>query len=682
MTTITMKVNQKEITVDSGLTLLQACQEAGAEIPCFCYHPKLSIAGNCRMCLVEMKGGRKPVASCAMPIAEGMEVTTNSPEVEKMRKGVLEFLLINHPLDCPICDQGGECDLQDITMAYGPGTSRFQENKRAVKDKDFGPIIKTFMTRCIHCTRCVRFANEIAGMPQLGGLGRGEHMEISTALEHIVTTELSGNMIDICPVGALTSRPYSYTGRSWELAHTDSIDVMDAVGSHIRIDSRGGKVMRILPRLNEDINEDWISDKTRFAWDALYRQRLDKPYIKKNRKLVPATWSEAFEKIKQKFDLVKPHEIGVISGPFADVETLTALKDLMTQLKIDNLDCRQNSQYLPQKHRADYLFNTTISGIEMADACLIIGSDPRYEGSLINVRLRKRYLQAPFDVGVIGPEVDLTYPYTHIGTELSLLNDIEEGTHSFAKILQQAKKPMLILGEGALSTGDAQAIHEAAKRIADKYGMIQKDWNGFNVLHTQAARVGALDIGFVSGDTPVVSQKTLKVLYLYGADDIPEHILRDAFVIYQGHTGDKGASFADVILPGSAYTEKNATYVNTEGRVQKAFRAAFPLGSAKDDLEIILMLAGHLGQKMAYQDIKGVRARMVALNPVFEATNLHQNEWHKGKKSDKVKQGKIVLPITDFYMSDVISRHSETMAKCVQSRDKHGTPSKKIGVRG
>ncbi len=682
MKTVRMTVNTKEVEVESGLTVLQACQEVGIEIPFFCYHEKLSLAGNCRMCLVEMKGSRKPVASCAISVAEGMEIVTNSADVEKIRKGVLEFLLINHPLDCPICDQGGECDLQDLTMAYGPCTSRFHENKRVIKDKYFGPIIQTFMTRCIYCTRCVRFSNEIAGMPELGGLGRGEHMEISTTLDHAVISELSGNMVDICPVGALTSRPYSYTGRPWELVHTESVDVLDAVGSNIRIDSRGEKIMRILPRSNDAINDDWINDKTRYAWDGLYRQRLDRPYVRQDGNLVPATWEEACEKIKQKLTSVNPNEVGVIAGPFADVESLIVLKDIMNDLGIENLDCRQTAQYFPAEHRSDYVFNTTIAGIESADACLIIGSDPRYEASAINVRLRKRYLQSPFEVAVVGPEIDLTYPYTHIGDDLKLLNAIESGTHEFSTVLQSVKKPMIILGTGALMSNDGPSIHATTKRIAEKYGMMSKDWNGFNVLHTEAARVGALDIGFVSGNTPVVSKKTLKIVYLYGADNVEEHILRNAFVIYHGHTGAEGASVADVILPGAAYTEKNATFVNTEGRVQRTCRATFPIGMAKDDVDLLLMLSAHLGQQLPYRDFEGVRLRMRAINPVFSSDALRKNAWNKESRKEKVMQGKITLPVQNFYMADVISRQSETMAKCFQAREKRNVTSKAAGGHG
>ncbi|MCH7936621.1 MAG: NADH-quinone oxidoreductase subunit G, partial [Proteobacteria bacterium] len=564
-----LTIDGTEIEVEPGLTVLQACEQAGIEIPRFCYHERLSIAGNCRMCLVEMERSPKPIASCAMPVADGMVILTDTPEVRKMRKGVMEFLLINHPLDCPICDQGGECDLQDQAMGYGLDRSRYQENKRAVENKDFGPLIKTIMTRCIHCTRCIRFATEIAGVPELGATGRGESMEVGTYVEMALTSELSGNMIDLCPVGALTSGPYAYAARSWELEKTESIDTMDAVGSAIRVDTRGSEVMRILPRLNEDVNEEWISDKTRFACDGLRRQRIDRPYVRQDGKLMPVSWDDAFTAIAERIKTVDGGRIAAIAGDMADCESMMALKDLMTALGSPNTDCRQDGAKLDPSCRSGYLFNTTIQGIEQADACLLIGTNPRLEAPVLNARLRKRWTMGGFSVAAVGPGEDLTYDYRHLGSDAGALKSIASGHHDFAKVLKAAERPMLILGQGALARDDGAEILGLARRIAEGRGMIdaQSGWNGFNVLHTAAARVGGLDLGFVPGkggrDTSGILDGAgdggIEVVYLLGADEIDTDRLGDAFVIYQGHHGDRGARRADVILPGAAYTEKNAT---------------------------------------------------------------------------------------------------------------------------
>jgi len=662
-----------EIEVDAGLTVLQACEQAGAEVPRFCYHERLPLSGNCRMCLVEMERAPKPVASCCMPVGEGQVIHTNTEKVKKMREAVMEFLLINHPLDCPICDQGGECDLQDQALAYGAGDSRFHEHKRAVEDKDFGPLIRGVMTRCIHCTRCVRFASEIAGSPELGGVYRGEHLEIGTYVNNAISSELSGNMIDLCPVGALTSVPYMFKARPWELKKTESVDVLDAVGANIRVDARGGEVMRIVPRLHEDVNEEWLGDKSRFACDGLGRQRLDKPYVKKDGKLQPATWDEAFAAIKAKVDGLDGSKIAALAGDTADVEAMTALKDLLASLGSKNTDCRQEGSHVDPNVRASYIFNTTIAGIEDADALLIIGSNPRIEAPVLNARIRKRYLAGGFPVGVIGPDVDLTYKVEHLGDDATMLDAIASGKHAFAKILKKAKKPMLIVGAGALMRADGAAILAAAKAIADKTGMVVEGWNGFNVLQTAASRVGGLDIGFspkdggldTAGILDACGDGKVEVLYLLAADGMEAAKLSDTFIIYQGHHGDSGAHLADVILPGAAYTEKNATYVNTEGRVQRGQLAVFPRGEAKEDWAIIRALSAVLGKTLKYDTLSQVRARMAEINPVFASVDEVQSaEWTEfGIKGD-IQSKPLSSHIRNYYMTDPISRASETMAAC------------------
>ncbi len=667
-----------EVEVEAGSTILQACETLGIEIPRFCYHERLAIAGNCRMCLVEVEKSPKPVASCAMPISDGMVVHTNTPMVHKARKGVMEFLLINHPLDCPICDQGGECDLQDQSVAYGAGTSRYKEEKRAVPIKDFGPLIRPFMTRCIHCTRCVRFLRDVAGTPELGGTGRGEHVEIGTYVEMALSSELSGNVIDLCPVGALTSKPYSYQVRPWELRKTESIDVSDAVGSNIRVDARGRQVLRILPRLHEDVNEEWISDKTRFSCDGLSRQRLDRPYVRdeKSGALRPASWDEAFAIIAARLKGVDGAKIAALAGDLADAEAMIALKDLLKALGSENLDCRQDGAPLNAEVRASYLFNTTIAGIEEADACLLIGTDPRHEAALINARLRKRYLRGGFSIASVGPEVDLTYRYEWLGDSPSILSELASGKHPFCEKLKAAKRPMLIIGQGALSRKDGAALLTLAHKIADRMNMVVDGWNGFNVLHTAAARVGGLDLGFVPGaagrDTEGIlagaEAGEIEAVYLLGADEIGMERLGKAFVIYQGHHGDAGAHRADVILPGAAYTEKNATYVNTEGRVQQTRLSVFPPGEAKEDWKIIRALSDVLGKALPYNTLEQVRERLIQLNPVFASLDtVVAAPWEATTSDEKSgKPGKMPLRsgIKDFYMTDPICRASKTMAEC------------------
>ena len=664
-----------EVEVEAGLTVLQACRAAGIEIPHFCFHERLSVAGNCRMCLVEMERAPKPIASCAMPVSEGMVIHTDTETVRKARRGVMEFLLINHPLDCPICDQGGECDLQDQAMAYGGDRSRYAENKRAVADKDFGPLIKTHMTRCIHCTRCIRFTTEVAGTPVLGATGRGEHMEVGTYVEQALTSELSGNLVDLCPVGALTSGPYAFTARSWELRHTESVDVFDAVGTNIRVDTRGAEVMRVMPRVNEDVNEEWLADKGRFAVDGLKHRRLDKPYVRRDGRLVEATWPEAFSAIAGALEGLKGDAIAAVAGDQADCEAMCALKDLMADLGSTNLDCRQDGAALDPSVRAGYIFNTTIAGIDRADACLLIGTDPRREAPVLNARLRKRYLAGGFPIGVVGPTLDLTYRYEHLGDDPKVLKSVANGRHAFAKVLKAAERPMLILGQGALARPDGAAILALARKIAESRGMIveKTGWNGFNVLHMAAARVGGLDLGFVpgaegrdlNGILDGAAAGDIRFVYLLGADEIAMDRLGKAFVVYQGHHGDAGAARADVILPGAAYTEKNATYVNTEGRVQRTHLATFAPGEAREDWKIVRALSEVLGKPLAFDTLGDVRARMENINPAFMVVDgIAPAEWAPFGTEGDPDKAPLTTPIDNYYRTDPISRASPTMARC------------------
>jgi len=668
-----LTIDGHEVEVEDGLSILQACQSLGIEVPHFCFHERLSIAGNCRMCLVEVEKAPKPVASCAMPVAEGMVVNTASEVAKTARRGVMEFLLINHPLDCPICDQGGECDLQDQAVAFGMGRSRYLENKRAVADKNMGPLINTIMTRCIHCTRCIRFATEVAGVEELGTIGRGEHMEITTYLERSMGSELSGNVIDLCPVGALTSKPYAFNARSWELEKTETIDVLDAVGSNIRVDSRGGTVMRVLPRLNEDINEEWISDKTRFACDGLGLQRLDQPYVRRKGKLEPASWDEAFAAIAKRLKRIKGERIAALAGDLCDAEAMLCLKELMGALGSPNIDCRQDGARLDPRVRAGYLFNTTIAGIEEADALLLIGTNPRIEAPIINARIRKRLLEGRFPVGVIGPNADLTYPAERLGAGPDTLSELTIGKHRFAKTLDKAKRPMLILGMGALVRADGAAVMAAAHMLVDRFDMNAKGWRGFNVLHTAAARVGGLDLGFVPGrggrDTASIlrgaDRGEIEAVFLLGADEIDTGLLGRAFVIYQGHHGDAGAHRADVILPGAAYTEKPGTYVNTEGRVQHARRAGFAPGEAREDWRILRALSEVLGKKLPYDDLDAVREGLAGANPVFaDIGAIVPSRWGRFGRAGTMDGAAFVSPVANFYMTDPISRSSRTMAAC------------------
>ncbi len=674
-------VDGNEVEVPDHYTLLQACEEAGAEIPRFCFHERLSIAGNCRMCLVEVKGGPpKPAASCAMgvrdlrpgPNGEPPEVMTKSPMVKKAREGVMEFLLINHPLDCPICDQGGECDLQDQAMAYGIDKNRFAENKRAVEDKYIGPLVRTKMTRCIHCTRCVRFTTEVAGISELGLIGRGEDAEITTYLERAMTSELQGNVIDLCPVGALTSRPYQDTARPWELTKTETIDVMDAVGSNIRVDARGREVMRILPRLNEAVNEEWISDKTRFIWDGLRTQRLDRPFVRKGGKLIAASWNEAFAAIKAKLDKTKPAKIGAIAGDLAAVEDMYALKQLMAALGSKNIDCREaNSALDPAQGRASYLFNATLEGIAASDAALLIGCNPRVEASLVNARLGQRGRAGAYPVGIIGEDADLRYPTTHLGAGASALKALIGGKDKFVAKLNKAKNPLIVIGQGALARPDGPQIAALAAHLAVSVGAVRDDWNGYCVLHTAASRVGGLDIGFVPGKGGKATADVLgsmDVTFLLGADEIDMGKLK-GFVVYVGSHGDAGAHRADVILPAAAYTEKSAIYVNTEGRVQMGSRAAFAPGEAREEWAIFRALSAVLGQPLPFDNLGQLRRQLIGEYPHLGgldevAAGDAADVKAMASKSGKTLAASFKSPIADYYLTNPIARASKVMGEC------------------
>ncbi|WP_313524293.1 NADH-quinone oxidoreductase subunit NuoG [Shinella sp.] len=676
-----LKVDGKEIEVPDHFTLLQACEEAGAEVPRFCFHERLSVAGNCRMCLVEVKGGPpKPAASCAMgvrdlrpgPNGEAPEVFTTTPMVKKAREGVMEFLLINHPLDCPICDQGGECDLQDQAMAFGIDSSRYSENKRAVEDKYIGPLVKTIMNRCIHCTRCVRFTTEVAGITELGLIGRGEDAEITTYLEQAMTSELQGNVVDLCPVGALTSKPFAFTARPWELNKTESIDVMDAVGSAIRVDTRGREVMRILPRINEEINEEWISDKTRFIWDGLKTQRLDRPYVRKDGRLQPASWADAFGAIKAAVAGTSGDRIGAIAGDLASVEEMFALRELMASLGSKNIDCRQDgSQLDPSLGRASYLFNPTIEGIEQADALLIVGANPRLEAAVLNARIRKRWRMDNFPIGVIGEQAELRYGYEYLGAGTDTLAALADGSLSFIDKLTKAERPMIIIGQGALSRADGLAVLSAVSALAEKVGAVKADWNGLAVLHTAASRVGGLDLGFVPGEGGKTAADMLSgtdVLFLLGADEM-DFAKKSAFTVYIGSHGDNAAHVADVILPGATYTEKSGTWVNTEGRVQMGNRAGFAPGDAREDWAILRALSDVLGKKLPFDSLLQLRAKLYAAHPHFAAIDeIASGEIADlsalAKKGGTMANSGFASPIKDFYLTNPIARASAVMAEC------------------
>jgi NADH-quinone oxidoreductase subunit G len=696
--TFKLVVDGVEVEVPKSYTLLQACEAAGAEIPRFCYHERLSVAGNCRMCLVDWVGAPKPIASCAQTVGDMRpnpdgtppRVETKSPRAIKARNGVMEFLLINHPLDCPICDQGGECDLQDQAMGYGRAGSRYEENKRAVDDKYMGPLVKTIMTRCIQCTRCVRFISEVAGVDEIGLANRGEDAEITTYLERSLTSELSGNVIDLCPVGALTSKPYAFNARPWELRKTESIDVMDAMGAAIRVDARGPTVMRILPRINEEINEEWLSDKSRFVWDGLGRQRLDKPYIRENGKLKAVTWGEALNAAAAALK-APADQIGVIAGDLADAEGMKATMDLASSLGVKSIDCRQDGAKLglaadgSKLPRESWLFNSTIMGIDEADAILLIGANPRKEAPVLNARIRKVWSRSTMTIGLIGERVDLTYDYRYLGAGPDSLSDLKAGNAMFDD-LAKAKRPMIIVGQGALAREDGAAVLHAASALAAAVGAFKPEegWNGFNVLHTAAARVGGLDLGFlptsfgkdgggkdVAGILAGAASGDIKTVVLLGADEIDAVKLGKATVVYIGSHGDAGAHRADIILPAAAYTEKSATYVNTEGRVQRTARATPPKGDAREDWAILRALSAVVGKTLPYDTLAQVRAKLSADHPTFRGANFapHTNTASAAPPygtAGSLRSAPIVSTLGAFHLTNPIARASKTMAECAE----------------
>ncbi len=664
-----VKVDGIEIEVENGTSVLQACEIAGKEIPRFCYHERLSIAGNCRMCLVEMEKSPKPVASCAMPVAEGQVIYTNTEMVKKAREGVMEFLLINHPLDCPICDQGGECDLQDQSVKYGGGTSRYELNKRSVKEKYMGPLIKTQMNRCIHCTRCIRFAEEVAGVPELGSINRGENMEITTYLEKTLDSELSANVIDLCPVGALTSKPYAFEARPWELTKTETIDVMDAVGSNIRVDTKGWEVKRILPRVNEDINEEWISDKTRYACDGLLTNRIDHPYIRKNGKLIECSWDEAFLKISE--EVSKTANIGGLVGGMVDLETIFALKDFLIKISGSaSIDFRQKDFYIDSSHLCNNLFNTSIAGIDESDLILLVGANPRLEATIINSRIRKNFINKKTEIFTIGDPGEQTYKIISLGDNLKVLKDIENNNSIFSEKIKTSKKPIIIIGESVLNAKQGRFVLETSKSILKKYNSL----NGLNILHQSASSVGAIMLQAYTNTEEVLKNE---ILYLIGADEINIDT-KNKFVIYQGTHGSKNAKIADVILPGAAYTEKNGLYVNLEGRVQSAFKASFPPGNAKEDWKILRALSDALNKPLKFNTIEQLRYKMFEFNPalkrVDQLPSIDVNTL--GTENVEVIDSKVnYLPI-DYYHSNEIAKSSKTMLECKiarQSFKKTGT---------
>ncbi len=657
-----LTINGQEIEIDAGTSVLKAAEQLGVEVPRFCYHDRLSAPANCRMCLVEIEGGPpKPVASCVTNCADGMVVHTDSPMVKKARHGVLEMQLINHPLDCPVCDQGGECDLQDQAYAYGFDRSRFYEDKQAKPDHDYGPLIKTVMNRCINCTRCVRFAEEIAGLPVLGQLNRGEDSEIGTFIHELMNTELSGNLVDVCPVGALTNKPYAFSARPWELRKTDTIDVHDALGCNIRVDARGRDVMRILPRLHEDINEAWIDDRARFSCDGLKKRRLDRPWIRENGKLREAGWREALAVVAAKMKRIKPENMAALAGDLCDLESMVALKDIMGLKGVSDIECRVDGARFDASERCGYTFNSTIAGIDEADAILLIGTNPRTEAVLVNARIRKAWRERGVPVGVVGEAVDLTYPYHHVGTDFDALKKMVKDH----KGKMAAQKPMWIIGSGVFEREDGMAFHHSLYALAEELGIVTAEWNGFNVLHRAASRVGALDIGFYSDEPLALAQKSF--VYLLGVDDGPlfDSIPKKAFVVYQGHHGDAGAARADVILPGCAYTEKPGTYLNTEGRVQAARKAVEAPGQAKEDWRILRALSEQFGTVLPYDDAGQLHKRILTEWPhLAEVDVVLPAPWAEFGSKGKPLKGDLKSPVEDFYQTNVICRSSETMAQC------------------
>ena len=664
-----LKVNDIEVEVEDGLTVLQACEKAGFEIPRFCYHEKLSIAGNCRMCLVEMEKSPKPIASCAMPAAEGMIIKTNTPKIEKSRKGVMEFLLANHPLDCPVCDQGGECDLQDQSMFYGIDKSRFKENKRAVPEKNMGPLIKTQMTRCIHCTRCVRFATEIAGVPELGAIGRGEDMQITTYLEQSVQSELSGNVIDLCPVGALTSKPYVFEARPWELKKTETIDVMDAVGSNIRVDTYDWEVKRVLPIINEDINEEWISDKTRYACDGLLNQRLDTPYIKYNNKFEKASWDEVYKIIKSKIENTKKDKICGFVGDLTNMETSFIFKEFFDRtLNTNKYESRSSQRFIDNSVRENYLFNSTINGIEETDLILLIGTNPRSEATMVNARIRKAYLKNNTKILSLNDIGDLTYPYKFLDGKTQTIKDIFENKNDVAKDIINSKKPMIIFGESFLNTKSASYLFYSFKNFLTKNDKFTNEWNPFNILSTDAATVGNFDLDIINDKEDLIkdlNENKFELVYLLGQDNLIFN-KKNEFVIYQGSHGDKGAEIADIILPGAAYTEQSAHFTNLEGKIQKAYKASYPPGEAKEDWQIINELAEMMNNRKLFNDKDELESSM------HNFLNLKKEKQKSGYvkeiNQDDFENETLNIRVKDYYFSNVIARSSKTMLDCYNSK--------------
>ena len=667
-----LKVNDTEVEIEEGLTVLQACEKAGVEIPRFCYHEKLSIAGNCRMCLVEIEKSSKPVASCAMPATDGMNIKTNTQFVEKARKGVMEFLLANHPLDCPVCDQGGECDLQDQSMFYGVDKSRYKENKREVPEKNMGPLIKTQMTRCIHCTRCIRFATEIAGVPELGAIGRGEDMQITTYLEQSMKSELSANVVDLCPVGALTSKPYVFEARPWELKKTESIDVMDSIGSNIRIDTYGWEVKRILPRINEDINEEWISDKTRYACDGLLNQRLDTPYIKYNNKFEKASWSEVFNIIKSKFKNASKEKICGISGDLINMEALYIFKEFFNKtLGSNNIESRNDHIYLNQGKRENYLFNSTINGIEKADFIFLVGSNPRYEATILNARIRKAYLQKKTKIVSLNNVGDLTYPYEALDGRIQNIKDIVEDNHEISKLIKEAKNPLVIFGQSLFKSTSAKYVFESIRTYLNKNNKITDEWNSLNVISESASTVGSLDLGLyktVNGENEILNDLNnhkFEIVYLLGQDSLKFN-KKDEFIIYQGTHGDQGAEIADIILPGAAYTEQNGYFTNLEGKLQKAYKASYPPGEAKEDWTIINELAEFINHRKLFNDKDELDNSM--LNQINLLLEKNINKKFLDIKDLSFAKEDLNINNKDYYYSNVIARSSKTMLECKNAK--------------
>ena len=666
-----LKVNDIEVEIDEGLTVLQACEKAGVEIPRFCYHEKLSIAGNCRMCLVEMEKSPKPVASCAMPAAEGMNIKTNTEFVEKARKGVMEFLLVNHPLDCPVCDQGGECDLQDQSMFYGVDKSRFKENKRAVAEKNMGPLIKTQMTRCIHCTRCVRFATEIAGVPEIGAIGRGEDMQITTYLEQSMQSELSANVVDLCPVGALTSKPYVFEARPWELKKTESIDVMDAIGSNIRVDTYDWEVKRVLPIINEDINEEWISDKTRYACDGLLHQRLDTPFIKYNGKFEKASWEEVYKIIKSKFENTSKEKVCGFVGDLTNMETSYIFKEFFDRtLDTNSYESRSDNRFLDISSRENYLFNTTINGIEEADLILLIGTNPRYEATILNARIRKSYLSNNTKIISLNDLGDLTYPYQSLDGQTQTLKDIFNDNHEISKLIKDAEKPMIVLGESLLNSSSSIYVFNKAKEFLNKNNKITNDWNAFNILTNDSATVGNLDLGLINEKINLLDdlkENKFDLVFFVGQDNL-SFDKKDEFIIYLGSHGDKGAEMADIILPGSAYTEQDGYFTNLEGKIQKAQKASYPPGEAKEDWQIINELAEFMNNRKLFNDKDELESSMFNyLNLQKEKQNNVEDKYNSPSEED-FKSEELKVVIKDYYFSNVIARASKTMVECNNSK--------------